>query len=274
MIDSYWDLYVTYIAKCVRDNWNNDIDPHHYKMEWNHTLPQCIFKGHGPGQWLTLKQHAIATALQTLAFQEKCLCGWHQKYLPDTLFQLTKVYFTENGRKRGEENKRLKIGICNPDTHKLPQVIEAKRQNGKKVADRFIKEGKGIFDPQFEEKIRKTRVKSGNDAVINKTGIHNPDNKEIVLVASRYALENEKGIFDPKNKGKVLEGSRKAGQQAVENKTGIFSPDYEEKHSEVGRASGSQKWVSTVDGYISNAPRVASHNKARGWDPNARIKLS
>jgi hypothetical protein len=110
--------------------------------------------------------------------------------------------------------------------------------------------------------------------VEQRTGIHNPENREIVLAAGRYALENKTGIFDPANKEKVIQGSKNSGRQAVINKTGIFSPDYKEKHSKVGKASGSQKWQSTVDGFVSNAPRVASHNKKNGWDPNARIRIS
>jgi hypothetical protein len=34
-----------------------------------------------------------------------------------------------------------------------------------------------------------------------------------------------------------------------------------------------QVWESTVDGFRSNAGAVARHNNARGWDPNARIRV-
>jgi hypothetical protein len=36
----------------------------------------------------------------------------------------------------------------------------------------------------------------------------------------------------------------------------------------------SQVWESLRDGFRSNAGAVANHNRARGWDPNARIRLS
>lgn len=36
----------------------------------------------------------------------------------------------------------------------------------------------------------------------------------------------------------------------------------------------SQVWESAIDGYRSNAGSVARHNKDRGWDPNARVRLS
>ncbi len=146
--------------------------------------------------------------------------------------------------------------------------------NGRKISSRFVEEKIGIFDPNFEEKIQEVRVRTGKMAVIDKSGIHDPDNKEVVLRASRYALENKVGIYDPQNKSKVQQNRKRNGNNAVSNKTGIFSETYKEKHSEVGRESGSQRWMSTIDGYISNAPRVASHNRRNGWDPNARIKIS
>jgi hypothetical protein len=37
--------------------------------------------------------------------------------------------------------------------------------------------------------------------------------------------------------------------------------------------TNSQRWRSTVDGFISNAGGVASHNKANGWDPGARVRI-
>lgn len=40
-----------------------------------------------------------------------------------------------------------------------------------------------------------------------------------------------------------------------------------------GAKSGIQVWESTVDGFRSNAGRVAHHNKANGWDPNARKRV-
>lgn len=92
-MDSYWDLYVAYVHHCVEYNKQHDIDPHHYEMEWNHFLPQCIFGDQPIGQWLLLRQHSIASALQTLAFRQNCLCGWHKKHLPVTLIALAWPYY-------------------------------------------------------------------------------------------------------------------------------------------------------------------------------------
>lgn len=106
-MDSYWDLYVAYVHHCVENNKKNDIDPHHYQMEWNHFLPKSIFGDWPIGQWLTLKQHAIASALQTLALKRNCMFGWHKRYLPEPLLTLSWVYYgkisQEEGEKRGEK---------------------------------------------------------------------------------------------------------------------------------------------------------------------------
>ncbi len=132
MIDSYWGLYVAYIDKCVRDNWANDIDPHHYEMEWNHFLPRCVFGDWPIGQYLTLRQHAVASALQTLVFKKNCMCGWHKKHLPKLLLDLAWSHFCESS------SRRIK------DAH------EEKDERGKsKLA---VKAGKASCEIQHKEK--------------------------------------------------------------------------------------------------------------------------
>jgi hypothetical protein len=98
-MDSYWDLYVAYVHHCVEYNKKHDIDPHHYEMEWNHWLPKASFPDIPLGQWLTLSQHAIASALQTLALRKNCLCAWHKKHLPTELLELAWPFY----RKRSQE---------------------------------------------------------------------------------------------------------------------------------------------------------------------------
>lgn len=98
-MDSYWDLYVAYVHHCVEYNKKHHVDPHHYEMEWNHWLPKASFPEIHLGQWLTLKQHAIATALQTLALRKNCLCAWHKKHLPAELLKLAWPFY----RKRSQE---------------------------------------------------------------------------------------------------------------------------------------------------------------------------
>jgi len=148
-MDSYWDLYVTYINHCVRYNFENDIDPHHYRMEWNHTLPRCIFGEQPVGQYLLLSQHAIASALQTLSFEENCLCGWHLKYLPSLLKDLCWTYYirfqTKNGKKSGAITKEKQRGIHSPGV----RTSETCSRGGKAGGKKQYESGIGMFSPGY-----------------------------------------------------------------------------------------------------------------------------
>jgi hypothetical protein len=105
------ETYYAYLRWCQDYNERNLIDPTSEKMEWHHTLPQCIFGDIRIGLWLTLKQHAIATALQTLAFNYNCLCGWHISLLPSELYTVVKPYYSERRREVAYETLKRSVGI-------------------------------------------------------------------------------------------------------------------------------------------------------------------
>jgi hypothetical protein len=110
-------VYFRYLEKCKHDNTFNLRDPNHDYMEWNHTFPQCLFKGHGPGQWLTFEQHAIASALQTLAFDTNCLYGSHLPLLPQVLRDLVRevrnrtLFTYEHQSKAGKKGGKAGLGV-------------------------------------------------------------------------------------------------------------------------------------------------------------------
>jgi len=138
-MNSYWDLYVAYVHHCVEYNKKHDIDPHHYVMEWNHFLPKSVFGDQPLGQYLLLKQHAIASALQTLAFKKRCMFGWHKKYLPDPLLKLAWPYYCEASKKQGKETARMKLGAHAP---------QHKGKGGKKTVEMKT----GLFGLSLENK--------------------------------------------------------------------------------------------------------------------------
>ena len=41
----------------------------------------------------------------------------------------------------------------------------------------------------------------------------------------------------------------------------------------VGKITTSQVWESTIDNFRSNVGNVSKHNRANGWDPNARVRV-
>ncbi len=139
MSTKYWDIYVLYIERCEKENYINDIDPNHYEMEWNHFWPRSIFGNWKVGHWLTKKQHAIASALQTLAFKENCMCAWHKQYLPPKLLELAWPYYCsftkENGKKsRAEKDENGKsVNAVKSGKKSAAKAHEEKDENGLSV---------------------------------------------------------------------------------------------------------------------------------------------
>lgn len=80
------------------------------------------------------------------------------------------------------------------------------------------------------------------------------------------------------NSSLTLEQKRANGRKGGE---AYFASTTPEQRKEIARKGGkkssaitnAQRWQSTVDGFISTPGNVARHNKARGWDPGARVKL-
>ena len=146
------ETYYAYLRWCRDFNERNLIDPTTDKMEWNHTLPQCLFKGHGPGQWLTIKQHAIASALQTLAFGTNCLYGGMLKHLPTILHDLIHPYFVNHAKKAG----LVGLAIIKEKGSQSDPEVNARRSESliKTLSNPGVKEKKsnavkGDKNPQF-----------------------------------------------------------------------------------------------------------------------------
>jgi hypothetical protein len=108
---------------------------------------------------------------------------------------------------------------------------------------------------------------TGKQAVENKLGIFSPDYRN----SERYAE-------DRRNAG--LRGGPRAGRVSHEKKVGCHSEEYKSsskyKEDRIRNAetTNSQVWESTVDGFRSTPGNVVKHNKANGWDPQARVRVS
>ena len=156
MIDSYWDLYVTFVNKCIRDNRVNDVDPHHYEMEWNHFLPQCAFSDQPMGQWLTKPQHAIASALQTLALKRNCMCRWHKKFLPSLLLETAWPLYCKAAKQANVKGrsvaKELGVGAAYDPVKRHEMMLKAlspSAQAKKKETYQRIKHQSGVTNSQY-----------------------------------------------------------------------------------------------------------------------------
>jgi hypothetical protein len=61
---------------------------------------------------------------------------------------------------------------------------------------------------------------------------------------------------------------------AVKNAKNLHKAKDELGRSVIAMRLNSKTWESTMDGFRSTAGAVANHNKARGWDPAARVRIS
>lgn len=245
-MESYWDLYVAYVHKCVADNWANDIDPAHYEMEWNHFLPQCIFGDWPIGNWLTKHQHAIASALQTLALKKNCMFGWHKHHLPENLLEIAWPFYRKHKQSVGITQVANEVGIHAPG---------AKNRGGKASAQAHKERGEGVYDPQTASE---WGTKGGSKTVLLGVGIHAPGSHE---------NHHEAKVEGGKKGGKI------GGPLAVKLKLGVHARS-KEKMSEDGKKAAYTLWRSTVDGFVGNAGNVARHNRANGWNPDSRVRLT
>ena len=130
------ETYYAYLRWCRDYNERNLVDPTSDKMEWHHTLPKHIFGDIRIGLWLTIRQHAIATALQSLAFGYNCLCFDHTKHLPSELWDLCFPILSrdrsQQGKVGGPSSVSKKVGIHNPKNKEICRENSIK--NGKKLA--------------------------------------------------------------------------------------------------------------------------------------------
>jgi hypothetical protein len=219
MIDSYWELYVAYIDKCVRDNWKNDIDPHHYEMEWNHFLPQCIFGDWPIGQWLTKPQHAVASALQTLSFKKNCMFGWHKHHLPSQLLDTAWIYFCKSSSETGlrhadklAERNRVQnptLGVPKSEQHrrKISEALKGKPRS--KAHCESISKSKKGFRHTEESRQKMSKARTG----LQKSEDHKM-NIGLALKGKKHSDETKRKISESQKRRLAL---RKQNEQPTSN---------------------------------------------------------
>jgi hypothetical protein len=173
-------------------------------------------------------------------------------YFPSNYFELWDIYehyVSENaklgGKKSGKLNRDNKVGIFGMPKEKRSAIS---KKVGEKTRDNKI----GIFGMTLEEK--SIAVRKGGEA------------------AGKKHFENGTGIFAI-SKEERFAINKKVGERNRDERRGICGISSEER-SKRAREVNLQRWQSTVDGFISNAGGVASHNRRIGADPNARVRIA
>jgi hypothetical protein len=106
------NLYYRYLEGCRCYNEQNDLPEKGW--EWHHTLPQCLFGDQPFGLWLTKEQHAVASALQSLAFGVNCVCPWHVQLMPSRLWEFVRGTFVKDKQQIGKKTFEEKVGCHAP----------------------------------------------------------------------------------------------------------------------------------------------------------------
>jgi hypothetical protein len=93
---------------------------------------------------------------------------------------------------------------------------------------------------------------------------------ELWDIYDEYSGYNGRKVMEKRHKEKDEKGRSLAAVRLNEK---IHKEKDENGKSLVAMKTNNQVWESTIDGFRSHAAGVARHNKANGWDPNARIRV-
>jgi hypothetical protein len=204
-------------------------------MEWHHILPRCLFGDQVWGCWLTLPQHSVASALQTLAFGRCCLHGKHLEFLSELLLSLTKPY--------RDELSMENLGRITPEQFQKGQ--DKKRQT--------------VSSPGYDWKA--VRVENGTYEVMVQSGLKQ--------------VEEEKGIHNPEAPRDewARKGGETQGKNNVLNKTGMFKRTPQEL-GEASRRSRLRRFRCLVTGTVSNDVGLTKIQRRLGIDTSLREQIN
>jgi hypothetical protein len=208
------------------------------------------------GYYLLHDHHQQQGILQSKDVDKCCFfIGYARQWLlecdpfPDNYFDLWDIYETysrKHGERIGKEGNQVAHSKRNEEGKSILGIENGKRLNAKKN-----KEGKSVNALKGNMTQRERGV-----------GIYSLSSEELSIITKKVHEEKtEEG-----NSSHAVRSGKAAHREKDDrgkSKLAVRSA----KHM------NSQVWESTIDGYRGNAGHVAKHNKKRGWDPNARVKL-
>jgi hypothetical protein len=173
-------------------------------------------------------------------------------------------------RSKGGTNDPSNLFVCSPSFHQWvwhdgEEFIEWSSAAGKK--SHSVRDEKG----------RSTR------AVRNITKVHSEKDERGRSINGVKAAEKMHADKDETGRSRHaikmgLKGGKSLHVEKDNNGKSLHNLKLHSEKDEQGRSmqamrTNSQVWESTMDGFRSTAGPVAQHNAARGWDPNARVRV-
>ncbi len=247
------------------------------------------------GYYLLWEHHQQQGLLQSRDIGECCFFigdarKWLEEldYFPDNYFELWDIY---------EEYSRVLARSANEKIHaeKDPQgrSVNAVKAGviggplgGASTHSKKDDLGRSVHGVKAAEKLNSVKDENGKSV----HGVRNVKRMHEIVHADRdengksvHAIKCGKSTHKEKDEhGKSLHNLKLHAERDEFGRSvhGVKAAERMHKaKDELGRSltamkTNTQVWESTVDGFRSNAGGVASYNKAKGWDPNARVKIS
>ena len=209
------------------------------------------------GYYLLHDHHQHQGILQSKDVGQCCFFIGHAKrwllecgYFPKDYFELWDIY------------EKYASGHGKISVKKLHKIIYAERDDS----------GKSAFGVKNGEKINAKKDENGKSINALKG---NKRQKELGVgihaLTPDQIRSNVEKIHEEKDEEGKSKHAVKAGKSTHKEKDESGKSIHAVK---TGKELNSQMWESTIDGFRGNPGNVALHNKSRGWDPKARVKLA
>jgi hypothetical protein len=252
--------------------------------ETNGEFAHCPYpEGMGDtGYYLLHGHHQHQGILQSKDVGKCCFFVGHTKkwlqsleYFPEGYFDLWDIYEYYSGdnlRKthsiKNETGKSVLALKHNQNLHREKNE-EGKSKHavemGRKSMEEKNVEGKSKHAIEMGKKTHKERDENGKSVQAVKNG----------KKAHYRKNENGKSLHAVRVANKSHENKNEEGKsiRSLEMNKKLHEQKDEEGRSVVAMKTNVQVWESTIDGFRSNAGAVATHNRSKGWDPDARVRL-
>jgi hypothetical protein len=234
------------------------------------------------GYYLLHDHHQQQGILQSKDVGQCCFFVGHAKrwleeldYFPEGYFELWDIYenFSGEGLKKIHSRKD-KNGKSVFALEKNKKLHGEKDENGKskhavemgrKSMEEKDEDGKSVHAQEMSKKAHEEKDENGKSALAVKSGKKAHKEKDENGKSKHAVKIGKKGHEKRDENGKSV--------RALE-----MNKKLHEKKDELGRSLvamkvNTQVWESTIDGFRSNAGAVANHNRFKGWDPAARVRV-
>jgi hypothetical protein len=238
------------------------------------------------GYYLLHDHHQQQGILQSKDVGQCCFFTGYAKrwlltctYWPDNYFDLWDIYeefaslhAKESAEKAHEEKNEFGKSLTG---------VKGGKEAAKRLHEEKDEFGRSVTGVKASDRLNKEKDELGRsiNGVLGSERLHKEKNEEgksrNAVNSGLKTVEQKKGIHG-RSPEQMSSDSRKAGLLVLELGVGLFGRTQEkikEDSGKGGKKSSTQVWESTVDGFRANPGNVAQHNRANGWDPNARIRI-